>query len=510
MTFRASGGTFVNRQGLVEKLENLSDDKVINGDFATDSDWNKASNWSISSGKANADGTSLDALTQTLPFAVVGKTYQLKYTISNYTSGNIRVYYGGVFTNYVSSNGEYSIVITATSTASVFQTSMGVAFNGSIDNISVQEVTSIEGTPRIDFLDDSDGALLLEPQRTNLITDSEAFSDSSWNPSNATAISSNEVNPSGDSYTYKVNSNVGSTVNSTFIFGVLSGLTPSVAHSYSVFAKKGGYDGIKVLFDDGSDLSNNAQAIFNLNDGSIASIQAIGTFSGVTAKAEDFGNGWYRCTVSSVISSTGGTRARIYNSDTTITVGDGTKGAYLYGAQFEEGSYSTSYIPTYGTVSTRLQDTCTNGGNENVINSEEGVLFAEFSVLADDLSNRFISISNGTKAERVAIGYSNASNKIKAFSLVGNVTQSSLDFILPNMLDYNKIAFKYKLNDFSLWVNGVEVGTETVGSVSSPNILNELAFDEGDGTDVLYGRVKDVKVFDTALTDAELLTLTTI
>ena len=42
------------------------------------------------------------------------------------------------------------------------------------------------GIPRIDFLGNTQGALKLEPQRTNLITQSEAFGDSYWTKSGAT------------------------------------------------------------------------------------------------------------------------------------------------------------------------------------------------------------------------------------------------------------------------------------------------------------------------------------
>ena len=48
----------------------------------------------------------------------------------------------------------------------------------------------------------------------------------------------------------------------------------------------------------------------------------------------------------------------------------------VWGAQLEEGSYATSYIPTNGASATRLADECNGAGNEQVINSTEGVLYA--------------------------------------------------------------------------------------------------------------------------------------
>ena len=135
-------------QGQFNMLTSNQPNLVTNGDFATDSDWGKGTNWTISGGKAIADGSSQGALTQTLVTPVVGKQYFISYEISNYSSGNIRVYYGGVFTDFVTSNGIHSKTITATSTDALFQTSIASAFNGSIDNVSVKEVraTTVEAS----------------------------------------------------------------------------------------------------------------------------------------------------------------------------------------------------------------------------------------------------------------------------------------------------------------------------------------------------------------------------
>ena len=70
---------------------------------------------------------------------------------------------------------------------------------------------------------------------------------------------------------------------------------------------------------------------------------------------------------------------------------------------------------------------------------------------------------------------------------------------------YNKIAVKWKLNDFALWVNGVEVLTDSSGA--APIGLNRLGFDNA-STAIFLGKVKQLQVYDTALTDEQLLQLT--
>ena len=70
------------------------------------------------------------------------------------------------------------------------------------------------------------------------------------------------------------------------------------------------------------------------------------------------------------------------------------------------------------------------------------------------------------------------------------------------------MALKYKANDFAFWVNGVEVKATTSGITYTANTLNSLRFDRGDGVDIFFGKVKQLQVYKTALTDAQLTSLT--
>ena len=76
---------------------------------------------------------------------------------------------------------------------------------------------------------------------------------------------------------------------------------------------------------------------------------------------------------------------------------------------------------------------------------------------------------------------------------------------ISDIRDFNKIAFKYKVDDFSLFINGTKIGTDTSGSV--PIGLDELSFDDNDGV-IFYGKCKQLMVFNEALSDSELTTLT--
>ena len=191
----------------------------------------------------------------------------------------------------------------------------------------------------------------------------------------------------------------------------------------------------------------------------------------------------------------------------------GNSSVAYFGHQYEVGSYATSLINTVGTTQTRVADTATGSGNSTVINSSEGVFYAEISALADDLSDRWITIRENANAtdNQINIRYAASTNLIQAVSRSAGLGQDVvLQYNAPSITDFNKVAVKYKLNDWALWVNGIEVDTVISSTPFTANSLDKLDFNSGTGSKPFYGKTKDVRVYTTALSDAELTTLTTI
>ena len=185
-------------------------------------------------------------------------------------------------------------------------------------------------------------------------------------------------------------------------------------------------------------------------------------------------------------------------------------GIYMWAASLELGSYATSYIPTSGSTVTRNQDIFTRDGIGSLINSTEGVLFIEMAVLSADTINRYISLSNGTDDNSISFHFrNNSNNQVRVILKSGNSNQFDATYNPSGSTDFAKVAFKYKVNDFALWVNGTEIATDTSGITFSADTLNRLAFDDGNGNSNLYGKVKQLQVYKTALTDAQLTSLTT-
>jgi len=345
--------------------------------------------------------------------------------------------------------------------------------DGLIETVRIDE-------PRIDFLNNTKGHLLLEPQRQNIITYSEDFSEWSLGQSgtgSAVVISNNAISPDGNNTADKVVLDMnGGTTSSDFSFITIGYTSSATTFTLSCYLK--GVNGGEEIFFDFDNQNSNL----------------------ITLTTE-----WVRYDFTKTVSATGTRLIRIGLRGGSTT--DDTASFYAWGAQLEEGSYATSYIPTSGQSGgvTRSAETCNNAGNLNVFNDSEGVLYAEISALANDSTYRLMSISDGTAINRIVLGYSNGSNLLLV--QVRSSGNNEVDFIysISDITLYNKIALLYKSNEVTIWVNGVKGTSDT--SASMPIGLSEFNFNYTNSLP-LYGNVKDVRVYNTALTDAELIALT--
>ena len=337
-------------------------------------------------------------------------------------------------------------------------------------------------------------SLLLENSATNLITYSEDFSNTVWNNSNEVIRTANAtISPDGSLNAFDIkptNINANHTLRAQNLGGFTSGAVVNV----SFFAKQNGYKYISIVGGFGS--SNTPSVIFNLEDGLIQS---------GTGTIENYENGWYRCIVPITLNSTALYCVGTILNDNLLGsfIGDNVKGIYVYGFQVEQGNLS-SYIPTNGSATTRLAETCNGAGTSDTFNDSEGVLMAEISALVNNSDTKRISLSDGTSSNRISLYLSNETigGVIVSGGSVGFSTSvSGYDATLNN-----KILFKYKENDFSIFVNGFEILTDTSGA--TPIGLNELRFDNGYSGNDFYGKTKQIQYYDSALTDSELEQLT--
>ena len=114
---------------------------VTNGAFGSDTAWTKGTGWAISGGVAsnNAPGGPSN-LTQNLGL-VAGRLYAITFTLS-VSAGNLAAYAGfsGTSSGPLAVNGTYTRYLTAGGDAQVYLQA-SAAFVGSVDNVSVKEVS---------------------------------------------------------------------------------------------------------------------------------------------------------------------------------------------------------------------------------------------------------------------------------------------------------------------------------------------------------------------------------
>jgi len=375
---------------------------------------------------------------------------------------------------------------------------------------STAQAGILEDTPRFDY---SGGAtcpsLLLEPARTQLFNKSEYFGDSYWGKTSVSVTNNATTSPEGVGNAAKLipDNGTGGNRSLSINYTSLTGL-----HTFSVYAKAGEYGYLYLRLRN----SPSARAIFDLTNGLVHATNTTAQMVSGSPTIEAVGtDGWYRCSI--VLDPSGSaTAGQLYVSysvgitgdETNAFDGDGTSGIYIWGAQFTASSHISSYIPNHsgGTI-TRAADVCGGAGDVNTFNSTEGVLYVEIASLVGDEAVGQMSVSNGSDNENVKILWLNA-NKIRLEVKTVSGTNFVKDINVERNGDFYKLAIQYKSNDYKVYVNGISQAVSQVAS--TPNGLNKLNFNRGDGGSVFYGNVKQVLTFNTALSDADLAALTTI
>jgi len=500
---RATAATRVDENGLVNYAEIVGSEEVTNGDFVTNLDgWILSAStpptWDNGMIKMQSDGVTFSVADQSFS-TISGKLYTFVFEkLINNNTVEVKVgtsQGGSSLLNLTPTTIQtYTYSFIATSSTSWIRARDGSGTTGAyLSGFSVKEVTR-DNVPRIDYSGGGCPHILAEPESTNHCTFSEQ--PSVWTSSTGVTVTANATtSPEGTANASTVvNTATNAFVRNAFLY-TSTDESLNVTTSFFLKYTNNQWVSLKPNFFTGG---SNSKTWFDIQNG------VLGTNDNVSSSIVDFGNGWYRCSVTHQIAPATDTSGFVFiyavdnDNSTTQVIGQGFA---AFGSQGEQLSYSTSYIPTSGSTVTRVQDQFTRDGIGSLINSEEGVLFVEMAALANDGTYRYVLLSDGATANTVQIRYSNVSNNIQALVYNSSALQAFTSYTPTDTTSFHKIAFKYKENDFALWVDGTEVGTDTSGI--PPINLSSLNFQ------TYLGKVKQLQVYKTALTDAELATLTT-
>ena len=489
---RGSAATRVNEDGLIEYVGKGAE-LVTNGDFSDDSSF-PSNGWTISSGSPVISNGKLtlpnNARVRQIDVVETTEEYVGSIEISGLTQGYVDFYIGNVEKVSFDSNGTFSFFVSDPTSTIIYLYAFD-NFDGEIDNVSVKKVSN--DTPRIDYTNGK--SLLLEPQRTNLVTDSNDFTTSGgWSLDSATISLNNTISPDGN---LTASLCKGDTDTSRHNVKKVT-LTGSVSATCSVFVKAKELRYIQIA----SANTGLQYANFDVKDGVVGTVGS--DFS--NAKIEDYGNGWYRCSAVSTnqyngfwISLVSGLNAGWLES---WSMPNNTDGLYIYGAQVEQGSYATSYIPTNGQTETRLADVCQGGGDESTFNDSEGTLYGEFDVVQSGITNGLMFVSDGSFSNHIMLRF----NPTHKFQIEGTGGVNVLDTTTRSNGKY-KVAITYGSKS-ALFVNGTKVLEES--DVFSGTGLNECGIGTSPYGNGEYNTCHIFAYFPEVLTDSELQTLTTI
>jgi hypothetical protein len=351
--------------------------------------------------------------------------------------------------------------------------------------------------PRIDYTGGGCPSILLEPQRTNLLTYSEQFDNAAWTKSASSITANTIVSPDG---TVDADKLVENTANTAHNISRSQGVTTGASYAFTVYAKAAERSFFR--FQSFNAIGDAENAVFDLATGTIFSQ------SGTSASTiTPVGNGWYRCSVI-VINDTDTSSTfsiQLYSDGTTSSyTGDGYSGIYIWGAQLEAGAYPTSYIPTTTASVTRNADVLSRDNiyTNNLIVGGGGTWFVHL------INNTAFTADSNTGAiylDTASFGYTNGlmlrkqtAGRIKLQTYLS----ASGSFVYTTTTDTVKILFKWNGVTADVFVNGAKVNSATLFPITNMQYLASNS--------AIYALIKETMLFPKPLTDAECIALTTL
>ena len=345
--------------------------------------------------------------------------------------------------------------------------------------------------------------LLIEEQRTNLFTYSEDFSNAAWTKGNATVTADAAVSPDGATTADSFIENT-ATSGHTVAFGSIT-FAASTAYTAAIYVKPTGRSWFYMQLASAPFGGVNTRAWFNVTTG------VVGTQANCTGSIQAVGNGWYRCgiTVTATVGGVGATAIvlGLSNADNVSSyTGDGTSGAFIWGAQLEAGSFATSYIPTVASQVTRSADVASVNTLSPWFNASEGTLYAEATDGAPSSTARGVWSLDSGASNRIDL------RRQTSTALWNVVTTGGVDqgILIYSNTAVNGVSFKnalaYKVNDLAGSVNGGSVQTDTsatIPSVTALQIGSLAAFGSP-----FNGTIRRITYYPRRLSNAELQAIT--
>jgi predicted hotdog family 3-hydroxylacyl-ACP dehydratase len=378
-------------------------------------------------------------------------------------------------------------------------------------------VGPVANLPRLSYdpTNPTSPSLLLEPQRTNLVSQSEYLSGSFWFDDDITKVqnTSETLSPEGVYNAIKLTETA---TNARHRLASNALTITNQVYTASVFLKKGTarYGFIHLSG------ANAYTIVVDLEDGTITDTATNSTI--VHQSVEDYGNGWYRCSVAGNMAAvttayivqfgTAGSAEPTYNNYVPQFLGSTSNNLYAFGASLEAASYSTSYIPTYGAATTRGADSALKTGISSLIGQTEGTIFVEAEYI-DGVNDARVSLSDGNTNNWIFIGAPEPTAgdiKMRMYINAGGVNQVNKFSSTVVTKGVHKYAMAYKENDVVMYLDGQNEGSDTSATIPACSRFDITGGSPISNNALISTGIKQVIFFPTRLTNAQLAELTTL
>lgn len=376
-------------------------------------------------------------------------------------------------------------------------------------------------TPRFDHnpVTKESLGLLIEGQRTNLLTYSQGLDDAVWIKSNATiTITTNTVvAPDGALTGDKLVESIG-------FSGVQIRQDVSVAINqivtFSCYIKAAERNLFRLTVQNGSSTGDFFRGQFNAESGQFLASASFGVATINSVLITNVGNGWFRASVTGTLgTATGTTTARCFVQVIEINVSIGAGGAYtgngvsginIWGVQIESGAFPTSYIPTTVSAATRNADSALISGVNfsSWYNQIKGTILGEYRYLSTGVANQYaLSINNNSANESINI-ITSTPNSGRVIITTGGVSQADFGSFSFSSGQLVKRAIAIASNNTATVVNNGTVATDNTVNLPTPNQFSIGAANYIPGSQI-NGYIKRIAYWNRRLANTELQLLTT-
>ncbi|WP_143272929.1 phage head spike fiber domain-containing protein [Azospirillum palustre] len=344
--------------------------------------------------------------------------------------------------------------------------------------------------------------LLIEEQRTNLLTYSQAFDNAAWTKGTASVTANAVTAPDGTASADKFVASSSSATSHYLAQQFASSPADNTTYTVSVYAKSA--EITKLLIQVRDKAAGYGTQTFDLSAVSATAGGAVSSTGSITP----IRSGWYRCSVTwsvgaGVSLSTFAAEIFLLNSSGAVSfAGDGVSGLYLWQAQAEAGAFATSPIPTTTAAATRSADICTMP-----LASVAGWNGSEGTIVVDASSQLtayrpIIQIDDGSANNRLYLDLN--SGTVRAVSTASGANQCLISLSTISADVRFSVAAAYALNNCAASMNGAPAVVDVTAAMPTTTTLR-IGYDSAN---FLNGYIRRLRLYGRRQPDAVLQGMT--